>query len=233
MGPFDFGRIAVPIDVNIDSDDYFLWAETGDMPQRFEGIPVRISEMQVDLFGMADQGTPSTADDKPFMSNPRTCTTALDLTAEVVAPDSSTTDLTSQIGPFTGCENLNLDDNSIEISNYNDAAYNDKPERPTKLGVKVTQGTGTDQAALKDLSVDLPGFRLARRTVDTLLDTAPTARPRRASERSGWTRRCCRRTPTRIRTTRVATSTRCGVPSTSRRREPRLTVLTATSWRFS
>ena len=161
VGPFDFGRIAVPIDVNIDPNEYFLWAETGNMPQRFEGIPVRINEMQVKLFGMASQGTVDTDDDKPFMSNPRTCSAALNLTAEIVAPDNSKTDLTSQIGPFTGCENLNLDDNAIAISNYNDAPYNDKPERPTKLSVSVTQGTAADQAAMKDMTVSLPGFRLS------------------------------------------------------------------------
>ena len=47
VGPFDFGKIFVPVDVNLDNNDYSLYAETGDMPQRFEGIPVRINEMQM------------------------------------------------------------------------------------------------------------------------------------------------------------------------------------------
>lgn len=168
VGPYDLGNVVVPIDVNIDPNEYFLWAQTGNMPQRFEGIPVRISSIGIKLFGMADQGTPSTGDDKPFMSNPRSCTT-LQIKGQVkfATGSSNWVDLTpANVGPFTGCAGLNLNDNAISIVNYNDQSYNSQPldrvpEAPTKLRVNVTQGTATTQAGMKDMSMSLPGFRIS------------------------------------------------------------------------
>ncbi len=171
VGPFDLGRVVVPIEVNIDPDDYFLWAQTGDMPQRFEGIPVRISALHVKLFGMAKQGTLPTADDKPFMSNPRSCTSALDIKATVNFTTGSPADLTGSVGPFTGCESLNLNDNSVDIENYNDESYDSQPldrvpEAPTKLRVTVSQGDAATQAGMKDMALSLPGFRLSAAAAD-------------------------------------------------------------------
>ncbi len=156
VGPFDFGKIAVPVDVNLDANDYSLYAETGDMPQRFEGIPVRINQMVMQLDGIADQATIDTADDKPFLSNPRSCSTTLSVNAEITSPSDSTVDVSAPLaGPFTGCENLNLDDNTIAIENVNKDA-----EQPTALNVEVSQGTSGTQATMKDLNLALPGFRL-------------------------------------------------------------------------
>jgi hypothetical protein len=165
VGPFAFGKVIVPVDVNLDNNDYSLFAETGDMPQVFEGIPVRISQMKIALVGTADQGTPSLADDKVFMSNPRKCSTVLDVRAVITSsPGNTTKTATAPLaGPFTNCHLLNLDANTITIENQPVAPETGHgAEHPTGLNVQVHQNenSGT-QATLKELELDLPGFRLS------------------------------------------------------------------------
>jgi hypothetical protein len=165
VGPYDLGRVVVPVDVNIDPNEYFLFAETGNMPQRFEGIPVRINALRVKLFGIANDNTPQA---KPFMSNPRSCS-ALQITGKVkfATGSSSWVNLNpADLAPFTGCENLNLNDNAISIENYNNGTFGGnpldrKPEAPTNLRVNVTQGNSPTQAGMKDMAMTLPGFRIS------------------------------------------------------------------------
>lgn len=170
VGPYALGKVAVPIDVNIDANEYFLTAETGDMPQRFEGIAVRVSGLKVTMRGMADQGTPSTADDKPFMSNPRSCGSDLKIQGKIkLVGDPTPVPLESSVGPFVGCEDLNLDDNHISVENNlptENAPYNEVPEAPTNLKVRVTQGDSPTQAGLENMSLKLPGFRLNAAAAD-------------------------------------------------------------------
>jgi hypothetical protein len=165
VGPFAFGKVIVPVDVNLDNNDYSLFAETGDMPQVFEGIPVRISQMKIALVGTADQGTPSAADDKVFMSNPRSCSTTLNVRAVVTSsPGNTTKDATAPLaGPFTNCGNLNLNANTVTIENQPVAPETGHgAEHPTGLNVQVHQDENlATQATLKELELDLPGFRLS------------------------------------------------------------------------
>jgi uncharacterized membrane protein len=164
VGPFAFGKVIVPVDVNLDNNDFSLFAETGDMPQVFEGIPVRISQLKVSLVGVADQGTPSTADDKNFMSNPRSCSATLSIRAVITAPDSTTQNATAPLaGPFTNCGNLNLNANTVTIENQAVAPETGHgPEHPTGLNVQVHQNEAlATQATLKNLTLALPGFRLS------------------------------------------------------------------------
>ncbi|MGH2958527.1 MAG: hypothetical protein ACRDKE_02910, partial [Solirubrobacterales bacterium] len=152
-------------DVNLDNNDYSLFAETGDMPQVFEGIPVRISQMKIALVGTADQGTPSTADDKVFMSNPRSCSTTLNVRAVVTSsPGNTTKNATAPLaGPFTNCSSLNLNANTVTIENQPVAPETGHgAEHPTGLNVQVHQDENlATQATLKELELDLPGFRLS------------------------------------------------------------------------
>jgi hypothetical protein len=165
VGPYDLGRVIVPVDVNIDPNEYFLFAETANMPQRFEGIAVRISAMRVKLFGYANEGTPQ---EKPFMSNPRSCST-LQITGQAKFATGSQAWVNlnpANVGPFTGCENLNLNLNAIAVENYNNASFEGNPldrvpEAPTNLRVTVTQGSSPNQAGMKDMAMTLPGFRLS------------------------------------------------------------------------
>jgi hypothetical protein len=164
VGPFAFGKVIVPVDVNMDPNDYSLFAETGDMPQVFEGIPVRISAMQIGLVGTADQGTPSIADDKIFMSNPRSCAGPLNVRAVITAPDASTQNVTAPLaGPFTHCSSLNLNADTVTIENQAVAPeIGHGAEHPTGLNVQVHQDeTLATQATLKNLQLALPGFRLS------------------------------------------------------------------------
>lgn len=165
VGPFAFGKVIVPVDVNLDNNDYSLFAETDDMPQVFEGIPVRISQMKIALVGTADQGTVSTADDKVFMSNPRSCSTTLDVRAVITSsPGNTTKTATAPLaGPFTNCGNLNLDANTVTLENQPVAPETGHgAEHPTGLNVQVHQDENlSTQATLKELSLDLPGFRLS------------------------------------------------------------------------
>ncbi|MBJ7353481.1 MAG: hypothetical protein JHC98_01530 [Thermoleophilaceae bacterium] len=165
VGPFAFGKVIVPIDVNMDNNDYSLFAETGDMPQVFEGIPVRISQMKIALVGTADQGTVSTADDKIFMSNPRSCASTLHVRAVVTsAPGNTTKDADAPLaGPFTNCGNLNLNANTVTIENEPVAPETGHgAEHPTGLNVEVHQNEALPtQATLKAMTLDLPGFRLS------------------------------------------------------------------------
>ena len=160
VGPFNLGRVVVPVDINMDPDDYSLSAETGLMPQRYEGVPVRIRQLAMHLDGYADQGTPTLADDVPFMSNPRTCAaTAPSIRADLTSPinyPNNVAHISGQLDAvITGCENLNLDDDTLQISNTPTNA-----QKPTKLDVTVNQGTTANQATLKDFTIALPGFRL-------------------------------------------------------------------------
>jgi hypothetical protein len=156
VGPYNLGRVVVPVDVNIDPNEYFLWAQTGNMPQRFEGVPVRISSLSMKMFGLA----PNTLDHKPFMSNPRSCP-ALQVKARVSFVSGAPVDLTDSVGPFTGCAGLNLNDNTVDVVNHNDSPPLDRtPEAPTALRVTVHQGNQTTQAGLKDMTLKTPGFRL-------------------------------------------------------------------------
>ncbi|MBI2691108.1 MAG: hypothetical protein HYX29_04090 [Solirubrobacterales bacterium] len=165
VGPFAFGKVIVPVDVNLDNNDYSLFAETGDMPQVFEGIPVRISQMKIALVGTADQGTPSTADDKVFMSNPRSCSTTLNVRAVITSsPGNTTKNATAPLaGPFTNCSSLNLNANTVTIENQPVAPETGNgAERPTGLNVQVHQDENlATQATLKELELALPGFRLS------------------------------------------------------------------------
>lgn len=158
VGPYDLGRVVVPVDVNIDPNDYYLWAQTGDMPQRFEGIAVRVNSMKMKLFGLA----PNTLDHKPFMSNPRSCNDPLEVKATVNFVSGAPVELSdNNVGPFTGCGALNLDDNTVDVVNHNDnVALDHKPEAPTAVRVTVHQGNSASQAGMKDMTLKLPGFRL-------------------------------------------------------------------------
>ncbi|MBI5309665.1 MAG: hypothetical protein HZB14_01355, partial [Actinobacteria bacterium] len=165
VGPFDLGKVVVPVDVNLDPNDYSLEATTGDIPQRFEGIPVRIRQLQMVMRGIADQGTPSTADDKPFMSNPRTCAaTAPSVTADISSPAPATTVTRSaQLPqPITGCGLLALN-NSVDVSNTPTDA-----QQPTVFTVQVNQSAAPTQATLKTMQMAMPGFRLNAPAADGL-----------------------------------------------------------------
>ncbi len=162
VGPFDLGKVIVPVDVNLNSNNYALEATTGDMPQRFEGVPVRIRQLVMKMYGIADQGTPSTADDKPFMSNPRNCN-ALNVTADISSPSASTVTRTAALPTITGCGSLALT-NSIDVTNTPTDAW-----KPTAIGVHVTQSANPNQATLKSLTLDLPGFRLNAAAADGLV----------------------------------------------------------------
>jgi hypothetical protein len=163
VGPFDLGNVVVPIDVNIDPNEYFLWAQTGDLPQVYEGIPVRISQMRMKLYGEVANSDPKYQPSgmAPFMSNPRSCDSALDIKAQVNFTSGAPDEVTGTVGPFTGCGSLSLAQNTIEVSNDFAAQPNNlKPEAPTQLRVKVTQGELPTQAGMRDLALSLPGFRL-------------------------------------------------------------------------
>ncbi|MFY9488633.1 MAG: hypothetical protein WAP35_08070 [Solirubrobacterales bacterium] len=163
VGPFDLGKVIVPVDVNLNPNDYSLEATTGDMPQRFEGVPVRIRQMQIVLRGIADQGTLATADDVPFMSNPRSCGPAA-VRAEITSPAASTVTRRATLPqPITGCETLALD-NSIDVANTPTDA-----QQPTALTVQINQSTAPTQSTLKTFSLALPGFRLNAPAADGLV----------------------------------------------------------------
>ncbi|MBJ7458980.1 MAG: hypothetical protein JHD02_07330, partial [Thermoleophilaceae bacterium] len=176
VGPFAFGKVIVPVDVNLDNNDYSLFAETGDMPQVFEGIPVRINQMKIALVGTADQGTVGTGDDKVFMSNPRSCASTLDVRAEITAPDNTTQNATAPLaGPFTNCSSLNLDANTVAIENEPIAPeVGHGAEHPTGLNVLVHQDENlATQATMKSLKLDLPGFRLSAPAANGLTACSP------------------------------------------------------------
>ena len=101
VGPFDLGKLSIPVTTEIVSgalpSDLAISTKTT-IPSRYEGIPVRVRQMQIQLDGVADQGTVSTADDKPFMINPSQCTTHTitanmksTLNTDVAASDTFTT----------------------------------------------------------------------------------------------------------------------------------------------
>ena len=77
VGPYNLGKLSLPVTTQIVSgaqaSDLSIDTHTV-LPRYYEGVPVRVRELQIQLDGMADQGTPSTADDKPFMINPSQCT---------------------------------------------------------------------------------------------------------------------------------------------------------------
>jgi Cu/Ag efflux protein CusF len=154
VGPFDFGKVVVPIDVNLNPDDYSLEATTGDMPTRFEGIPVRIRAMHMVLAGVVDPDGPGGAAANAFMSNPRTCS-ALNVRADITSPLGSTVRKTAPLPlPITGCESLALA-GSIDITNSTSTAWT-----PTALGVQLNLPPAANQATLRKLVLALPGFRL-------------------------------------------------------------------------
>lgn len=166
VGPFDLGKVVIPVDVNLDPNDYSLEAETlAPIPQRFEGVPVRIRQLQMVMFGTADQDTPSTADDKPFMSNPRTCAaTAPSVEADISSPAPATmVTRTAQLPqPITGCGSLALN-NSVDVANTPTDA-----QQPTVFTAQVNQSAAPTQATLKTMQMAMPGFRLNAPAADGL-----------------------------------------------------------------
>ncbi len=156
VGPFALGKVVVPVDVNLDNNDFSLFAETGDMPQVFEGIPVRISSMAIHLNAMGSNGA--------FMTNPHSCSDTLDVRAVITAPDNTTQSVSAPLaGPFTNCGSLNLDDTNVTVDNAPVPPETGRDaEHPTGINVQVdATGSSTTQATLKKLALDLPGFRLS------------------------------------------------------------------------
>ncbi|MBI5310712.1 MAG: hypothetical protein HZB14_06765, partial [Actinobacteria bacterium] len=99
VGPFDLGKLSIPVPTSL-RNDYGVDTTT-QIPNRYEGIAVRIRSLALTIDGVADQGTPSTADDQPFMINPTECQSNT-LTADMISASATTV-----IGSFnfstTGC----------------------------------------------------------------------------------------------------------------------------------
>ncbi|MFY9487088.1 MAG: hypothetical protein WAP35_00115, partial [Solirubrobacterales bacterium] len=84
-GPFNLGTLSIPVTVALRAN-LGLDATVANLPQRFEGIPVRYRQLQIVINGRATQGTVSTADDVAFLTNPSKCqvnTTSTSLTSTV------------------------------------------------------------------------------------------------------------------------------------------------------
>jgi hypothetical protein len=93
------GNLVIPVTTALTST-YSVDA-TAALPTRYEGIAVRITNLSMVLNGTADQGTPSAADDKPFITNPSVCGTPIvkgDLTSKTAQAASSSPTIT-----ISGC----------------------------------------------------------------------------------------------------------------------------------
>ncbi len=155
VGPYDLGKIVTSIDTTIANNTYQLMAEA-DLPLRHEGIPVRIRQMQIDLVGWADQNTPSTADDKPFMTNPHSCGVH-DVFADVTSPQPQTVTASDTITIDAGsCPTQFNPDPTLTIDNLDTVAGD-----PTAIHTEINMGGGTNDATAKTVSMPFPaGFKL-------------------------------------------------------------------------
>ncbi|MFT4049915.1 MAG: hypothetical protein QM648_08760 [Solirubrobacterales bacterium] len=158
IGPFDLGKMVLPIDVNLDPDTYRLVATTGEIPTMYEGVPVRANALDLNIHGIADQGTPSPVDDKAFLINPHRCDRPGVFEGDMDSHEGGAVHLTVTLPQnFTGCENLNLDGpgNDVRISNGVTTAFH-----PTPFTTQVLLGSGPTQATLESMSLELRGFRI-------------------------------------------------------------------------
>ncbi len=158
IGPFDLGKIVLPIFVALDPDDYRLIATTDEIPTMYEGVPVRANALDLNIRGIADQGTPGTGDDKQFLINPHRCDQTGVFTGHVTSHEGGEKTLPVTLPQnFTGCAALNFDGagNGVTIDNAVDTAF-----RPTALNAGVTLGSGDTQATLKEMELSLNGFRI-------------------------------------------------------------------------
>ncbi|MFT4049187.1 MAG: hypothetical protein QM648_05030, partial [Solirubrobacterales bacterium] len=135
VGPFHMGKVVVPINVNLDNNDYSLFAETDDMPQMFEGIPVRISQMKVLLKG-------TSLVNKSFMTNPHSCQDTLSVRARIQDANGTWYSPADAplAGPFHGCDGLNLDGDTVTVDNVPiSPETGHKAEHPTGINVDIEQ----------------------------------------------------------------------------------------------
>lgn len=149
VGPFDLGRMVLPIDVQLDPDDYSLIAQTGEIPQMYEGVPVRAVRLNMTMDGVIGG--------QNFLLNPHRCY-AGSVHTRVVSHEGGTVDVDSPLPQaFTGCGSLNLDGagNGVALTNLPTTT-----EHPTTLTADVTEGSGPTQATISSLTVGLPGFRI-------------------------------------------------------------------------
>lgn len=158
IGPFDLGKMVLPVDVNLDPDTYRLVATTGELPTMYEGVPVRTTALDLNLHGTADQGTPSASDDKAFLINPHRCDQPGVFEGDIDSQEGGHVHLTSTLpASYTGCENLSLDGpgNDVRVENAVTTAAH-----PTPLTTKILLGDGPTQATLAAMNIELRGFRI-------------------------------------------------------------------------
>jgi hypothetical protein len=136
VGPYDFGKVIVPINVSLRSD-LGIDAETGNLPLRHEGIPVRVRSMATTLNGMVGSNA--------FITNPSKCqvntftaTMTPESGSDVVATDSFTT---------TGCP-ASFDASltaAVDTSEYGQPA-----------GLTIGVNVPADKSTLKRLQLTMP-----------------------------------------------------------------------------
>ncbi|MBJ7348690.1 MAG: hypothetical protein JHC87_08995, partial [Thermoleophilaceae bacterium] len=155
VGPYDFGKVIVPVNIGLRTG-FGIDAETGDLPLRFNGIPVRIRSMATTLYGTAANG--------PFITNPSKCqTNTFDVTMTSEAADvvnaSSSFDTTGCPGPFNPSITA-----ATTTSQYG---------QPTGLGIGVN--VPENNSTVKRLQLALPTGVELNPAVGNGIDTCSTA----------------------------------------------------------
>ncbi|MBI5310711.1 MAG: hypothetical protein HZB14_06760 [Actinobacteria bacterium] len=103
VGPFDLGDVVMYSTMTLNSgSNLSVSAVTLNLPQMLEGIPVRYRSVALTLNGIADQGTGSTADDKPFLQNPSACNPLQYQATFVSANEAPASSVSTVVKNYTG-----------------------------------------------------------------------------------------------------------------------------------
>jgi hypothetical protein len=144
VGPYDLGTVVIPLDTVLRSD-YGVDASSGEIPQRLEGIPVRLRSAAVKLNANAANG--------PFMYAPSSCgvktvTARIRSNQDVVA--TRTASFTT-----TACDSLAFSP-TLSVTTTDTTAG-----APTGVNATIALPSSPPQSTMKSVRVNMPpGFKI-------------------------------------------------------------------------
>jgi hypothetical protein len=153
VGPYDLGTVVVPLDTRL-RDDYGVDVSSGAIPQRLEGIPVRLRSAVVKLNASASNG--------PFMYAPSKCGSN-EVTARILSDQGVTATRTASF-TTTACDSLAFSPTlSLTPSDTNAGA-------PTGIDATIALPASPPQSTMKSVRVNMPaGYKINPAGADGLV----------------------------------------------------------------
>ncbi|MGH2906624.1 MAG: hypothetical protein ACRDKI_07620, partial [Solirubrobacterales bacterium] len=145
VGPYDLGTVVIPLDTALRDSDYGVDVTSGQIPQRLEGIPVRLRSAVVKLNATAANG--------PFTYAPTSCGSHT-VTARIHSDQGTIATRTANF-TTTGCDALAFSP-TLNLSTANTTAGT-----PTGIEASIDMPVSPPQSTLKKVRVNLPaGYKI-------------------------------------------------------------------------